>query len=549
MPEEFVGKVEILNADSVPTIRLDGRDGNITVWRDVGGTPQLAASFVASHALLVIGSNGQEGGIGVKSRDGRTTVVIGGENGALRIGTSGHAGEIYVTDDVGRDVLHLGHQDAGLYLGARDNAGYIIVRDNAGEYACHIDARSARLDLGTSDNAGGISVKDGAGRSAFSVAGTNASLTLGAGDNAGSIVVKDGTGSPVFFFSAQSAALRIGENGNAGKITVRNEAGDDAFRVTGKGDITALRRSNGTNCEVIRVDESQATLDLGAGSGQGHIRVRDDQGRPVLEANGKEAKLTIGALGNSGRLFAQNAAGNDAFRLFAGDRHALLYLGARDCPGMILIEDKTGEHKITLDGNTGDIISRYSHGGSLREMFKFDAEHAALYLGGAGTQDGDVYVRDRHGRERIHLDGDTGDIKLSGGDCAEEFDVADTENVDPGTVLVIDDESKLRPCREAYDKKVAGVVSGANGTNPGIILDRNSSPSKRLPIALSGKVYCKVDASHSPIEIGDLLTTSPNVGHAMKAVDPMQAFGAVIGKAMATLCEGTGLIPILVALQ
>jgi hypothetical protein len=35
----------------------------------------------------------------------------------------------------------------------------------------------------------------------------------------------------------------------------------------------------------------------------------------------------------------------------------------------------------------------------------------------------------------------------------------------------------------------------------------------------------------------------------MRASDPLQAFGAVIGKALRPLAEGRGLIPILVALQ
>jgi hypothetical protein len=70
-----------------------------------------------------------------------------------------------------------------------------------------------------------------------------------------------------------------------------------------------------------------------------------------------------------------------------------------------------------------------------------------------------------------------------------------------------------------------------------------------MPIALMGKVYCKVDASYGAIEVGDLLTTSPTPGHAMKADDPMKAFGSVIGKALRPLAIGEGLIPILIALQ
>ena len=70
-----------------------------------------------------------------------------------------------------------------------------------------------------------------------------------------------------------------------------------------------------------------------------------------------------------------------------------------------------------------------------------------------------------------------------------------------------------------------------------------------MPVALIGKVYCKVDAGPSPIEVGDLLTSSTRSGFAMKAIDPQRSFGATIGKALRPLESGLGLIPILIALQ
>ena len=82
-----------------------------------------------------------------------------------------------------------------------------------------------------------------------------------------------------------------------------------------------------------------------------------------------------------------------------------------------------------------------------------------------------------------------------------------------------------------------------------IVLDHRGESCDRLPLALVGKVMCKVDASFAPIQPGDLLTTSPTPGHAMKAAEPDRAFGAVLGKAMAPLSTGRGLLPILVALH
>ena len=144
----------------------------------------------------------------------------------------------------------------------------------------------------------------------------------------------------------------------------------------------------------------------------------------------------------------------------------------------------------------------------------------------------------------------TGDIYLTNaGDCAEDFDIADADSTEPGTVMVLGEEEVLLPSYEPYDKRVAGVISGAGNYKPGIVLDKKESQQRRLPVALLGKVFCKADAQFGPIAVGDLLTTSSTPGHAMKSDDPMKAFGAVIGKALRPLKQGQGLIPILIALQ
>jgi len=143
----------------------------------------------------------------------------------------------------------------------------------------------------------------------------------------------------------------------------------------------------------------------------------------------------------------------------------------------------------------------------------------------------------------------TGDICLLNQDVAEDFDMEEGTHIEPGQVMVFDLDGKLGPCRHSYDRKVAGVIAGAGDFKPGIVLGKLPSAGRRLPVALVGKVYCKVDAEYGEVEVGDLLTTSPTLGHAMKAEDPSKAFGAVIGKALRPLGSGQGLIPILIALQ
>lgn len=156
--------------------------------------------------------------------------------------------------------------------------------------------------------------------------------------------------------------------------------------------------------------------------------------------------------------------------------------------------------------------------------------------GVAGRFEGDVEV--------------TGDIRLTNADCAEDFDIAGADVVALGTVMVLCGEGELKPSERAYDKRVAGVLSGAGKYRPGIVLDKHpTSGGNRSPVALLGKVYCKVDAAFGAVDIGDLLTTSDTPGYAMKASDPIRSFGAVIGKALRPLATGQEMIPILVALQ
>ena len=149
------------------------------------------------------------------------------------------------------------------------------------------------------------------------------------------------------------------------------------------------------------------------------------------------------------------------------------------------------------------------------------------------------------------FDGDvevTGDIRLSNADCAEDFDVHGSDPIEPGTVMILGDHGELHESDQPYDRRVAGVISGAGTYKPALVLDRRAVPG-RQPIALVGKVYCKVDAHHGAIAVGDLLTTSPEPGYAMKASDHQRAFGAVIGKALRPHADGKGLIPVLIALQ
>lgn len=166
--------------------------------------------------------------------------------------------------------------------------------------------------------------------------------------------------------------------------------------------------------------------------------------------------------------------------------------------------------------------------------------------------EGNVGIGTATPNAKLHVVGSirtTGDIVLENADCAEEFAVDGGSLVEPGTVMSLTDSGNVAEAHQEYDRRVAGVVSGAGSYKPAIVLDRHDDEEGRVPLAMLGKVYCKVDAAFGTVRVGDMLTTSKTPGHAMKASDPVKSFGAVIGKALGGLEHGRGLVPVLVTLQ
>ncbi len=211
------------------------------------------------------------------------------------------------------------------------------------------------------------------------------------------------------------------------------------------------------------------------------------------------------------------------------------------------------------NGKDGDIIifpsdATDNHNTNNATMH-VDGNGGNIWLGGNG-RDGDLVLfpsdaTNNHdvAQSSIHLDGNAGDITLRNADCAEEFTVQTNCEALPGSVMVLHENGLLGTSTKAYDKTVVGIISGAGDYRPGLVLDKQLDVDNRHPIAMIGKVSCLAIAADTPIEVGDLLTTSHIQGHAMKAIDPTRAFGAVIGKALTPLKQGVGMVNVLVALQ
>ena len=169
-----------------------------------------------------------------------------------------------------------------------------------------------------------------------------------------------------------------------------------------------------------------------------------------------------------------------------------------------------------------------------------------LIKGFTGASGGDLVFRVQNdGKTSVSV------LQITGGsDLAEQFDV--TEDAQPGMVVAIDPKNPGKLCiaRGAYNRRVAGVISGANDLEVGMVLADLPGSQNSQPIALSGRVWVRCDATDRAIEPGDMLTTADRPGYAMVAADARCAYGTVIGKAMSGLDKGaTGMVLVLVNLQ
>ncbi len=342
---------------------------------------------------------------------------------------------------------------------------------------------------------------------------------------------------------AANGSIRAGSSGTNGKLSLLDDDGRELATLSAATQDLVLRAPDGTGTMALRASENQVTgLWMGANRHHGLVVLRDGDGRNRALLSGERGRLTL----------CENE-GNPTVKVHAvdEDRRAGIWLGDNGMNGFIRCRNASGMSRIAIDAENGEVRVQDEKGDS---TVLLNGNGGSGRFGGRGVH-GDVLVFSASVDDRtsdnanIWLQGSSGDIILRNADCAEEFEVRIDIEVEPGAVLVLEPDGRLAVSSKPYDTCVAGVVSGADGVRPGIVLGRTPGAKNRLPIGLAGKVMCNVDASFGPIEVGTLLTTSPRAGYAMAATDRERAFGAVLGKAMARLASGSGRVPVLVALQ
>jgi hypothetical protein len=361
-------------------------------------------------------------------------------------------------------------------------------------------------------------------------------------------VIHSDSGVGVHAISNSDTALWAETSGGPAGVDARNTSGTGVYAASDSG--IGVHASSDSGTGVYAASESGvgvhsisisntavwavssggvAGVDARNTSGTG-MYARSESGVGVHSISISNTAVWAETTGGVAGVDARNTGGGHgvyAESAGPGSGGAALYAKANDADGIAIWgnSDSTDATLVLRNDGTGDLIRGFSHGDW---AYRFRVEN--------------------DGRTTVSVLAITG-----GSDLSEQFDVTAAEGeVTPGLVVCIDANhpGKLLVCNGAYDRTVAGVVSGAGGIEPGMVMGQQGSPADgAYPVALTGRVYVWADASAGPIQPGDLLTTSDTPGHVMKVRDYAQAQGAIIGKAMSSLDQGQGLILVLVSLQ
>lgn len=371
--------------------------------------------------------------------------------------------------------------------------------------------------------------------------------------------------------------IDLGTTSSTGRLTVyRTSANTKSIELTGNNSQISTFGSDGL--EQIRL----------WGPSWGEIFLYDlvDNDRTVLLTSGGSifsdtgGELSLYGPSGGNRVYLKGASGGGTLNLYDAEQDLRFSLNAS--AGTMNVANNAGETKITLNGNsvgqageislfdsggteTIELLAAESTGTGGQILLRNSSGQATIEIDGhwGSTAEGFIQLRKADGTATITLDADvsgdgritTQELQITGGsDLSEQFNIVPAGEVspEPGMVVCIHPQrvGELVVSSKAYDRTVAGVVSGAGGVKPGMLMGQQGTAADgHSPVALTGRVYVMCDASTGAIEAGDLLTTSAVAGHAMKVSDHAKAQGAVLGKAMSGLSEGRGLVLVLVSLQ
>ena len=499
----------------------------------------FAAQVAAAQATNTLNSTGNAG-VGTTSPESILTVqTTGTDSGGdkyLRIKSTNSFAGLLLDPNQSGDAKWL-------LLGGYPNVGDFTIREfNVGNYFT-IKKTTGYIGIGTSSPSRPLEVSAADGEAVRLYRNANSS----------------GWGVNLKFSFNNSSDGQVDYAGLHGVIE-NNTAGNHG------GSLIFTTATNGSLSEKLRITSS------------GNVGIGTTSPLGTLHTKGQFLFFDDSSGSISGGIYA-NSLSSNPFTLWSGAGDFRIGTGVTDrtvgagfaeririlnSNGNVGIGTTSPSDPLQIDSTAGwGLRIRYTGNGqylrlSGNQMSSFTSAGAGadLYLNSAGgnvgigtTTPGSTYKLDVAGN--INSSG-----TITGNNIVAKYqDVAEwvpsTQQLEAGTVVVLDTNksNEVIASTQAYDTRVAGVVSA----QPGITLGEKSD--SKVLVATTGRVRVKVDATKSPIQIGDLLVTSDVPGVAMKseAVNlggvQIHRPGTIIGKALEPLAKGSGEILVLLSLQ
>jgi len=579
----LLGDTSLAGMTAIPATVFNNGDVRLRVWFNDGVTgSQLLTpdQRIAAVGYAMMGANVPDGSITTaKLADGAITAA------KIADGT-------IVTADLAANSVNSGHIIDGQVANAD-------LANNAVNSAKVQDATLTGADLAV-NTVTSVQLAD--------------SIELGNSATSGQLdIFRNGTGTEsIRLFGGSSQISTYGSDGleqarlwgpSWGELILNNSLANNATAVTltaqgSAGGRLTLNNTNGSSRAILEGENTGGLLTLltadgntGAvlygneGAGSGALSLRNTNGLARFRAYGGPSDGSLELYSNNGRLtFAaeggEGTSGSqvnmwqsngvrtlqfDAENGFEGGGFIGLY--ANDGGAAIVASAGTQGGALTVyeeDGTATTLIHNVSDAGVVSVRNSSGVETAYIWgRNNAGQTGGQIGLKNSSGVQTITIDADSaGDGKITtqvlqitgGSDLSENFEVnAGSDPLEAGMIVSIDPKNpgELVLSRTAHDKRVAGILSGAGGVKTGMLMGQAGTKADgKHPVALTGRVYCWVDADASgAVEPGDLITTSATPGHGMKAANHSLASGAIIGKAMTSLEKGRGLVLVLVSLQ
>jgi hypothetical protein len=494
--------------------------------------------FNANGAVEVL-SITQSGNVGIGTTNPANLLHVAGSGDVAKFNTTG-SGFIYINQaTAGNNYLQLAFQVAGLdkwHMGiAPTTNDFSFWSNGTSQTAFTLKQSNGNVGIGTTNPLARLQINGlaGADGGAKYIIQTVDETAMAAGVGGGIAFTGNYLDANLANFSGIQGIKENGINGNyAGALIFTT-------RVHG-GAMTERVRINSEGNVGIGMTPSSYKLDVSGEINATGLRIN---GTPISGGGNSSQWTTSGSnvyynTGNIGvgtnspstaKLVVSGSAGAEGLDLASTDQYANLRV-----------------IRNSLSGFDKDLYLQYQAGAvSNIRFYSNNAESMTLTGGNLG-------IGTTSPSSKLHV---VGDITVTGNINAKYQDVAEwvesSQKLEAGTVVALDPEksNQVLASSEAYDTRVAGVISA----QPGISLGERGEG--KVLVATTGRVKVKVDATRAAIKIGDLLVTSDVHGVAMKS-EPlsiggrrMHAPGTLIGKALEPLASGTGTILVLLSLQ